>query len=970
MKSLIKDIFREILKSFPRFLSILAIISLGVAFFIGIKATGPAMVETARDYYETYDLPDGRILSTQGINDNDIKEIKNLKDGAELRLRPIKSVIGMVEPSTQPIKVFGINEQDKKYYQLVEGRFPQKASEITLDSKYLDLINTDPNESVKVGDKVKITLNQRASEDAIDSDNSDSIFSIKDSELITNEFEVVGFVQTPLYYERINRGLDHSVFGLIQEDQIQASYYSEVFYWIRNNRKRAYEPAYQSRLDQLKIKLEDLLANRPKQRLEASKKDIQAKYDEVSSDLEEANNDFEAANKKISEVEKTLIDSEQDLQEAKIEFSQIEENLLRQSLEGNIDSNNPQALGKPEEQAELLEGQEQSLMASNELFFGENQLSRSKKAVADSIAENNLELREGQLALEELKELEADLKEPTYHVLTRQDDAAYKSLKENAEKLNVISNLFPVFFFAIAVLVVFTTVKRMSSEQRNYMGTMQQMGYHRWQVILKFVVYAGLAGVIGIVLGISLGYRIFPPIILQAYNSMFYLANPLIPRSLYWNMIVGAIALACTLIPAIYTPYVLLKQAPAQLLRPEPPKQGKQILLENWTEFWKRISFNRKMTLRNLFRYKGRNLMTFIGVAGCSMLILTGFGISDTISGLLSNQFEQLQRYDATLVLNEDLGQYQTQKLQEELADYEGIEAYYPIRSESLELENDVEKENVNLIVPLGDVQSFKDFVFVRQGGDDKVAEPVDLDEAGPLYTERLAELFNLKPNSKAIFKMDDENYTIPLKGAAENYVNHYLYMGENDYNQVFEKPAQINAFLLKYEANAKVTRIEDQLQDNEDVQAIVNITNIEEVVSKTMDSLYVITIVLIVSAAALAFVVLYNLTNINIEERNRELATIKVLGFYAREVSLYVYEEIFIITVLGSSFGLIAGRVLTHIIMKQMQMNSMLFYPRATLASFLISFILTFIFSSSVMLIMHQKIKRINMVEALKGLD
>ncbi|MGX7109193.1 ABC transporter permease [Facklamia miroungae] len=967
MKSIIKDIFREITKSFPRFLSILAIVFLGTAFFIGIKATGPAMVETARDYYETYDLPDGRILSSQGMNENDLKR---LEDEAQLRLRPVKSVVGMVEPSTQPIKVYGVSQQDRENYKIIKGRFPEKAAEIALDSKYLDLINADIEEPVQLGDRVKIAINKQPIEGEIDSDNPDSIFSVTDSELASNEYEVVGFVQTPLYYERITRGLDYSVFGLVSEDQLKTSYYSEVFYWIKNIEGKAYDPNYQHEVDEVKKKMEDLLASRPDERLEASKKDIQVKYDELSADLEKAKKDFEAAKKSLSEASNTLADSDQELQTAQLDLSDIEANLLQQSVQGNIDPSNPQALGSQQEQEELIEGQKQSLTGKNKLFFGSNQLQRSQETFVDNVGENNLELREGQLALEELIDLQNDLKAPSYYVNTREDEAAYKGLKENADKLDVISNLFPVFFFAIAVLVVFTTVKRMSSEQRNYMGTMQQMGYDRWQVILKFVVYAGLAGVIGIGLGLTLGYQIFPPIILQAYNSMYYLDSLLIPKSAYWNLIVGAIALACTLIPAIYTPYILLKQAPAQLLRPEPPKQGKQILLEKWTGLWDRLSFNRKMTLRNLFRYKGRNITTFIGVAGCSMLILTGFGISDTISGLLSTQFEQLQRYDATLVLKEEQGHYKTQNLEEELNQFDEIEAFYPIHSESLDIENEKEKENVTLMIPLGEPNVFEEFVSVRQRSKDKDSDPIDLEKEGPVYTERLAELFDLKPGSKASFKLDDETYSIPLKGAAENYVNHYLYMGTNDYSQVFKKPAKVNAFLLKYKENAKGTSLEDQLQDIEEVQAVVNMGNVEDVVNKTMDSLYVITIVLIVSAAGLAFVVLYNLTNINIEERNRELATIKVLGFYAKEVSFYVYEEIFIITVLGSFFGLLAGRVLTHVIMKQMQMNSMLFYPRATLQSYLISFVLTFVFSSSVMLIMHHKIKRINMVEALKGLD
>ena len=962
MGPIAKDTFREIKKTIPRYLSIMAIICLGVAFFIGIKATGPAMVESARQYFKDYLLVDGQISSTVGLNESDLKAVESIPG---IRLEPVKSIQGTLEPGTQTIKLYGVKEGDQAFFQILEGRFPQNSGEIALDQKYLDQINEDLSQPIQLGSQVTLTPKEMGFSDQINSERDDSVFSLEEVTTKSKTFKVVGFVQTPYYYQRVARGIDHAVFGLIQETDILTNVYLDIFYWIDQPAGEAYSPAYQKQSQDIKRLIEKKLEHRPQERLVASQLDIREEIDQLQLDLDQAQAELDQAQANLVKGKQDLKRSQKDLAAGQEQLLLGEAELMSQILAGLL----PSASVRQQAMAQLQEGQVSSVFGQGQSFIFQQQVNQGQWQADKQVVEAGNQLRQAQLAKIQLDKVKEELNIATYTVRSRQDMDAYQTLKDNAEKLDVISNLFPVFFFAIAVLVVFVTVKRMASEQRVFLGTMQQMGYPNWKILNKFIAYASTAGLIGIGFGIYLGYKIFPPIIMQAYNSMFTIDNPTIPMNMALNLFAAGVAFLCSLIPAIITPLELLRQAPANLLKPEPPKQGKQIFIEKWPWLWRIIPFNQKMTLRNLFRYKGRNLMTLFGVAGCAMLILTGFGIKDTISGLIETQFDQLHKYDATVYIEEAESDYQVQSLIQELKKYSGVQSIYPVCLETMTMKNEELSEDLIAMVPLSDTMKFLDFVQLRYR-DQQESDRLDLNQTGPLYTERLGELFDIRPGQIYDLTQDGQSYQIPFTKPVENYVMHYLFMNMSSYQQIFGSAAKANALLMIYDKDVKANQLEDQLLKEEGVQAVVNIASVEGIASKTMGSLNVITIVLIVAAAGLAFVVLYNLTNINIEERIRELATIEVLGFYVFEISLYVYEEIFIITIWGSLIGLGLGRLLTHVIMKQMQMNNMLFYPRTSLLSYLLSFALTFIFSTLVMLLMHRKIRRINMVEALKGID
>ncbi len=645
---------------------------------------------------------------------------------------------------------------------------------------------------------------------------------------------------------------------------------------------------------------------------------------------------------------------------------------------------------------QLLDGQAQLTKGQLELQEARQDLQHGKRLAY----EGYLELREGELDYSEnelkfldestsgrieLAEAEKDLSTaqaelrtlegPIYYVNGRDTVQAYESVYENAEKLNIISNIFPVFFFAIAVLVTFTTVKRMGSEQRNYMGTMKQMGYPTYVILSKFVVYAGLASIGGVIIGIIIGYQVFPPVIMNAYNMMYYFDEQVVVNSNSVNFIVALIALSCAIVPAIITPINILKTQPAMLLQPEPPKSGKKILFERITWLWNALSFKRKMTIRNLLRYKGRNSMTLFGVAGCTMLILTGYGISDTISGIVDKQMTEIQTFNSMLYLNDQQDISEVESFMTELTDNPDISAYVPIHTEQIET-NSSDKVNqaISIVVPLHEKGAsengdLSEFIALRRRKEADI--PLDLTEEGAVLTERIAEYLGLKEGDALQLKDDTEQiFEFDIGAITEHYIGHSLYLSQAEYQAQFFKEAQPNAFYIKYADGVNSRQLEKYFVEDDRILTLLNLETVASQAGQSLGSLDIITIVLIVSAAGLAFVVLYNLTNINIAERMRELSTIKVLGFYNSEVSMYIFEEILVLTSIGSLIGLGLGHLLTSFLMKMMQPNNLLFHPIVYWDSYLISAALTFLFSSIVMLFMHGKLRNIDMVEALKAVD
>lgn len=1089
-KALWKDNFRQIKNSLGRFIAVMAIICLGVAFFIGIKATGPSMIETARKYYEEANLPDGQLLSSYGLNEDD----QNAVESSEDDWLWLKSITASVRPSEELAHVYTYNPNDKSIFHVKEGRLPENKGEIALDTKFLDKSLSKGKFEFKIGDKINL---RQINEPDVGDDLAPA--------LVEDKFTLVGFVETPLYFERYKRDGVESVYAVVSDQSIEGELYTEAFYWNKEARNhKAYSDEYNKSANLSYERIEASLKTRPQERLDELKEEINQQIkngeEEISdarkklkdgeAELNEAKEKLDQAKKEIESGQAELASSKEELENGQAEYnagySQYESGLNqlndardqynqlvdqentqeenRQLLEDNLsqlrakteslnqqiellqsteipsqaaDEMGAEEISEPttanseelnqllaskaeidsqieslqteldqinqltqarielgaqidSSQAELESSYQQLLAAEGELEVGrlrlangENELSQAQEdyekglndyetARAEYSAEKEKaekEIADGESDLDKARQELDTLKKPTYLLKNRQDFVGYQGLYDNAKQLDVISNIFPVLFLAIAVLVVSTTITRMVSEERNYMGTMLQMGYGSGSILSKFGLYAGVSSAVGAIIGVYLGYLIFPPVIISTYNNLYYLDDIQIVRSWKWELIACLIGFLCALLPALLKPAKALNTAPANLLRPEPPRSGQKILLERWTSLWSRISFKAKMTIRNLMRYKGRNLMTMLGVAGCSMLIVTGFGISDTVTGFMDVQFDEIQKFDSMIVLEDDLSDSELESVRQKITKDPLVQDLTAVYSEQLEYTSqEGGRESITLVAFCDPFEKWSKLVGLwERGNPDKLINP---ENSGPIVTELFMENENIEAGSVYTFTDGDyHDYSVSLNSIAENYTNHYLYMTVDQYEEITGQKLQANNLYVSFK-DGDQSKFNQMITEDDRIVTAIDIESTAQSAKNTMNNLRVITIVLLIAAVSLAFVVLYNLTNINIGERIRELSTIKVLGFYDLEVSMYIYREILVLTIIGAVVGLVLGKYLTYFIMKTMQMKDLLFYPVVKPHSYIFALLITIVFSVIVMAFMHVKLKRIDMVEALKAVE
>jgi putative ABC transport system permease protein len=565
---------------------------------------------------------------------------------------------------------------------------------------------------------------------------------------------------------------------------------------------------------------------------------------------------------------------------------------------------------------------------------------------------------------------EAGLEMPKIYVTDRNANPGYAEYKDNADRLSAIASAFPVFFFLIAALVSLTTMTRMVEEHRLQIGTLKALGYSNLDIMAKFLVYGTLASLVASVAGLTVGFTLFPTIIYNAYSSLYNLSD--IIKSFYpsYSIISIIVALLCTTLTAWIASRVELRSNASVLMRPKSPKSGQRILLERIPFVWKRMSFMQKVTARNLFRYKQRMFMTVFGVAGCTALILTGFGLKDSIGSISGQQFGTIMKYDAYIALHEDVPTDVLDAYEQMITSESAITGSLNVAQETVTArESGVNDQDVNLFIPAS-IDSLSGYVELR----DRVSgEAQTLTDEGAIVSEKLAKLYGLELGDQLTL-VDNENeiFKIQVAGITENYVRHYIYMTPTYYSSIFEDEPMFNTELLNYNVQDRTweDKIGEQLMANGRVAAVSFSSSVGSAFDETMGSMDVVTLVLVVSAAALAFVVLYNLTNINVSERIRELSTIKVLGFYDKEVTMYIYRENILLSVLGIVAGSGLGIVLHSFVLNTAELDATMFAPIIKWSSYIYAALLTLLFSGIVMVFMHIKLKRIHMIEALKSVE
>ena len=563
-----------------------------------------------------------------------------------------------------------------------------------------------------------------------------------------------------------------------------------------------------------------------------------------------------------------------------------------------------------------------------------------------------------------------DLEKPKWYVYDRNNLTEYSGYGDNADRMRAIGKVFPLIFFLEEALISLTTMTRMVEEERTQIGTLKALGYGNASIVGKYLWYAILATLTGGVFGILIGEKILPYIIITAYKILYrHMNDVVIPYNLYYAVAACAAALACTVIATLFSCMKELREQAAELMRPPTPKQGKRVFLERVPFIWKNLNFTWKSTVRNLVRYKKRFFMTVIGIGGCMGLILVGFGLQDSITAIAKNQFVSLFTYQANAVLNSDVDESEKEALQTDLENYSGIDELLEMYCQNIELQTDKKTVDAVLEVPK-ELTNFNDFYAFRDRKSGEVYEfPTD---GGAAISEKTATMLGVKAGDTVQLKKGDDIVDVKISIIVENYVRHYLYLAPDLYEELFGGAPDYNQLLMKYQdmSGNYETALGEKIMTYDGVAAISFTSDLIDQIDNMLRSLDIVIVVLIVSAGLLAFVVLYNLNNINITERQRELATLKVLGFFDGEVASYVYRENMVLTLFGVIAGMGIGTFLHHCVIQTVEVDMMMFGRNVFPRSYGWSALITLAFALFVNFMMFYRLRKIDMIESLKSVE
>lgn len=679
--------------------------------------------------------------------------------------------------------------------------------------------------------------------------------------------------------------------------------------------------------------------------------DSEAQY---ASGLEQYN----SGARQIAENEAKLTSGEQEIAENEAKLADGEKEI----------ADNEKKLADGEK--EITDNEKKLQDAVKDLKKGEKDLADGKKEYEDAKKDAEDEIAENQQKLDDAKKELEDLEMPEWMVTDREELPEYTDYGDNADRLRNIGQVFPVIFFLVAALISLTTMTRMVEEQRTQIGTLKALGYKKSAIAAKYICYAFFATLLGSVLGMLIGEKIIPYIIITAYGIMYHnVANTIsIDYQPGFALIASTASVVCTVGATLFASGKELQETPASLMRPPAPKEGKRVLLERLTFIWKHLSFSWKSTIRNLFRYKKRLIMTVFGIAGSMGLMLVGFGIQDSISDIAAIQYRELQHYDGMVIEDSDATEEEHAELFEYMKENEQIAHCNRVQMTKISAPKGSSNISIYLFVP----ESLSEFARDVTLKNRITGETYELTDEGAAISEKTASLLGLKVGDMIPLKKGDKEYKVRVAVITENYMSHYLYMTPRVYEQTFgEMPEYENiVFTMQEDCKDDLEMAGTRILANPGALSISYTSSLASQVDRMLSTLDAVILVLIVSAGMLAFVVLYNLNNINITERQRELATLKVLGFYDGEVSQYVLRENVILTVLGIMFGAVFGILIHRYVITTVEVDAVMFGRNIKPLSFLYSGILTSIFSIVVNGVMHFKLKTIDMVESLKSVE
>ena len=980
-KALRKDFFVEVRKSRNRFLSILFIVALGVSFYSGIQSAAPDMKRSGDVYFDREKLMDLKVVSTLGLTEEDLLELEKT-EGIEKAEGAYMTDVLCGEGDNQKVLHLESVTADFQKLQPDEGTLPSKADECFLDAQAAQAF------AIHVGDTITV---QEAGE------KSDSVLKRK-------TFTVAGIGGSPAYiaFSRGNTTLGSGEvlgFCYILPENFDMDVYTQVFLSVEGAEEEvAFTDAYDSLVATAKEKVEELSEKRCQVRYDEITGEAQEKIDDAKQELADGRKE---SDEKLADAEKTLTDGEEELEQGKKDLEDGKKQLSEARTQ--LDEQKT-ALDEQEEQLKTAEaqlggstpeieaGKTKIAEAREQLSEGEKELETKESELAkaeETIKENETKLADGRKDYEEAKkeaedkiaegedkiaDAEADLAAlefPEWTVSDRNDMTDYSGYADNANQMKSLGAVFPVLFFLVAALISLTTMTRMVEEERTQIGTLKALGYSKSSIAGKYVFYAILATVGGSVLGVLVGEKIFPYVIIDAYRIMYqHMDGMVLDYQLDHALVASLVALFCTMAGTLSACGKELASMPAVLMRPPAPKEGKRVFLERIGFIWKHLSFSWKSTVRNLFRYKKRLFMTVFGIGGCMALLLVGFGLRDSIMDVVLLQYGEIQLYDGMLVLNEEASDAEVEALKKDLASRSDVEESMDVHMKKHTAKGENGTCDVYLMMP-EKLENFSGFIHTRNR---ITKETYTLGDEGIILAEKTAKMLGVKSGgSITVESSDGKDVEVPVAEICENYMQNFAYISPGLYEKLFGSVPEANNILFKGTDSADEAAIEktgQELLKNKAALSVTYIGTLAERLDSMLGSLDVVIVVLIISAGMLAFVVLYNLNNININERKRELATLKVLGFFDGEVSSYVFRENVLLTVFGCILGVVLGSALHRYVITTVEIESYMFGRIIKIPSYLLAIALTFGFSFLVNLLMHFKLKKIDMVESLKSVE
>lgn len=1064
---LFKYSIKEIFVNRKRFISIMLMALLGVGFFAGLVASGPDMRDSLDKFLDDTNTYDINIVSTLGLTNEDVDEIKKIKNTENVHGIYSKDISFKTDDKEFIFKAIEYSEKINTPI-LLDGKLPENNNECLVEQDFLI------DSGFKIGDNIEID---------------------EDDELKANSFKIVGSVKSPIYVS-MERGTTSLGDGTIDyylylnKDVFDMDYYPNIYLNVNSAKiEKITTNKYNELVENVYKDIENIKEERETQRYnnikeEASEK-LQESIDEYEKGKKEGEEELKKAKDKIEDSEKEIKNAENELEtgktKAKKEISNAKaeisssENKLKKSekeyeeglekyskgvkeynsnkskLESSLDvlNDNLKKLKDLKEEIEkqialiedeikngnlenedklvLLKNQLSDLNSNikeiesnknkinNELSSAEKELNKTKKALDSAkkeidngykelekgkkelssresslnnqFAKAEKEIEDGKKEIEDAKEtLEKEekkfneeikdaekeiedakediegIKEGKWYIFDREDDTGFSSFIDSINSMNNIATLFPIIFYLVAILISSTSMSRMVEEERGDIGTLKALGYSNLRIINKYIAYSLLSTVLGGIIGMFIGFILIPTVVWENYSIIYYLPE-FYPKLRFSYGILGTvIAVICITGSTVHSAYKELKDEPSSLMRPKSPKMGKKVILEKIPFIWKRLNFSSKTTVRNVFRYKKRALMTIIGISGCTALILAGFGLRDSIKDIAEYQYGRVFEYDLVVSLNKE-----DEELVNLVKNSDIVESVSLTDSLSGSISAEEIKRDTSIIV----VENTEDFKNVANLRDIDSGNIIDLSNEGVLISDKLASLLEIEKGENITLTDSDNNeFEYKVLGIVENYIGHYVYINKDLYESK-ENDFNINTLFIKYkEGNNDNEAFEEMLLDDNSVTSITVVENSLEHVRDLLKSLDLVVMILIVSSALLAFVVLYNLANVNISERVKEIATLKVLGFYDKEVDNYINRESIILTCIGIVIGLIAGVFLTGFVISTCETENMRFARNILLHSYIYSILITSVFSIIVNFATHFVLKKINMVESLKSIE